>query len=340
MNRWRRSPAGSAAGAAAGTLERAPDPPAEQTGGRPATGDATLDLTRPSVLQMAVDGKEATMSPSEARDKSSVSLTGSLTTFTLADVLTLLASTSQTGELHAVSEDVEGWLWLADGQLANARVGSATTIGEAVFELARITDGEFSFISGVVSSSGHPTVPVAAVLQEVGPQVHEWRELQSVVPLDAVVTLAPNPPGPEIRIRNDQWSVLTAVGTSGRSVKSVLEQIGGEPIAGLRVLRDLESAGLITVGTPGRTDGHDPGPGPGGAPTPESGLNQGLPADPIIPAADAPPADPSDSVERSGGSPPDQPTGLAEVTILPPPITVDPWAPPADIEGAGGNGVA
>ncbi len=280
------------------------------------------------------------MSPSEARDKSAVSLTGSLTAFTLADVLTLLASTSQTGELHAVSQDVEGWLWLADGQLANARVGSATTIGEAVFELARITDGEFSFISGVVSSSGHPTVPVAAVLQEVRPQVDEWRELQSVVPLDAVVNLAPNPPGQEIRIRNDQWSVLTAVGTSGRSVKSVLEQIGGEQIAGLRALRDLESAGLIAVGTAGPTDGHDPGPGPGGAPAPESGTSPGLPADPVIPPQDTTLGDASDSVERPSGSPPDQPAGLAEVAILPPPITVDPWAPPTDIEGAAGNGVA
>lgn len=296
------------------------------------------NLTRPSVLEMAVDGKEATMSPTGTPDKSSVSLTGSLSAFSLADVLTLLASTSQTGELHAVSQDVEGWLWLSNGQLANARVGTATTIGRAVFELARIIDGEFSFISGVVSSSGHPTVPVAAVLQEVRPQVDEWRDLLAVVPLDAEVRLAPNPPGPEIRIRNDQWSVLTAVGTIGLSVRSVLEHIGGEQIVGLRTLRDLQSAGLIALVVSG-ADPHqaDRGagapvgsPGPGTTPVqPEPGPSQPM----GTAAGEAPPG-------GETAAPQPEPTGTTEATRLPPPLTVDPWAPPSDTEGAGGNGLA
>lgn len=336
MSRWRRSPAGPAV-SSADILERTPNEPAEQTGGRPAAGHATPDLARPSVLEMAVDGKESTMSPSGARETSTVSLSGSLATFTLADVLTLLASTSQTGELHALSEDIEGWLWLSDGQLANARVGSASTIGQAVFELARITDGEFSFVSGVVSSSGHPTVPVTAVLQEVRPQVDEWHLLRSVVPLDAEVNLAPDPPGEEIRIRNDQWSVLTAVGTSGLSVRAVLERIGGAQIAGLRTLRDLQSSGLIAVRLPG---GREPDGAPsadGSAPS-ASGAGQAPETSP--PSAGTASDESPSPEERPAGPPPSQPAGRAEVTMVPPPITVDPWARPTDVEGGGGNGVA
>jgi hypothetical protein len=178
---------------------------------------------------------------------------------------------------------------------------------------------------------------VTAVLQEVRPQVDEWRELQSVVPLDAEVNLAPHPPGQEIRIRNDQWSVLTTVGTSGLSVKSVLERIGGEQIAGLRTLRDLNSAGLIAVRaqdgrqTNSRSDGLSArGSGPASELTPEPSLRP-----PSAASDEAPPV-----TDSPTGPPPGQPAGLAEVTRIPPPITIDPWAPPTDIEGSGGNGVA
>ncbi len=114
--------------------------------------------------------------------------------FSLSDVLSLLATTEQTGELQVVSETMDGKLWLEDGEFSNAQVGAASTIGQAVFELACVTEGWFYFTAGLVSSSGQPTVPVAAVLDEVRPQVDEWRDLRSEVPLEAVVALSPTPP--------------------------------------------------------------------------------------------------------------------------------------------------
>jgi Domain of unknown function (DUF4388) len=320
---------------------------AERTGGTVPDGgvapDIKPDINRSSVLEMSVDGKEAIMSPTGAPAESSASLTGSLAAFTLSDVLMLLASTGQTGELHAVGGDVEGWLWLADGQLANARVGSAITIGQAVFELACIIDGTFSFSTGVVSSSGHPTVPVAAVLQEVRPQVDEWRELRTVIPLDAEVNLSPSPPDQEVRIRSDQWGVLTTVGNSGLTVKSVLDRIGGEQIVGLRTLRDLRTAGLIAVTAADRPDTPQPGSPPGGASQLDGDTSQMAdPTGPSDPAEGDNSAKPPESSGPSGpsGSPPGQSAGLAEVAIMPPPIADDPWAPPSDAEDAGGNGVA
>ena len=173
-------------------------------------------------------------------------LVGSLSSFPLADVLLLLASTWQSGELQVASQEVadegvHGKLWLAHGELSNAEVGSTPTIGQAVFELACMTEGWFSFTAGRLSSSGQPTAPVAAVLAEVRPRVDEWRKICTVIPLEGDVRLAPNPPNQEVRIRSDQWRVLTTVGTSGHSVRSVLDQIGGEQIVSLRTLRDLQA---------------------------------------------------------------------------------------------------
>ena len=89
------------------------------------------------------------------------------------------------------------------------------------------------------------------VLTEVGPQVDEWRELQKAVPIEAVVTLCPDPPGEDVQIRSDQWRVLTTIGNNGHTVKSVLDRIGGDQIVGLRTLRDLHTAHLVELDGPG-----------------------------------------------------------------------------------------
>jgi hypothetical protein len=282
--------------------------------------------------------KEPAMSPTRSSEEAPVaSLIGYLSAFTLSDVLFLLASTKQTGELRVVNELVDGQLWLADGELSNGQVGAAATIGQAVFELACVVEGWFYFTVGVTSSSGQPTVPVAAVLNEVRPQVAEWLEIRKVVPLEAVVTLSPDPPGRDIQIRSDQWRVLTAVGSSGRSVKAVLEQIGGDQIVGMRTLRDLLTAGLIVLGS---VAGEDP--------PPESALTDSTGPDvnaPSVPPRSEPDQTPGGAAHDLGTPPPAADSldggsgGPANTTLLPPPPLRDPWALVAD-GNDGSNGVA
>lgn len=180
----------------------------------------------------------------------SAALAGSLSTFSLADILTLLATTAQSGELEVVGAGAEGRLWLDGGELSNAHVGAATTIGQAVFELACAADAWFTFLPGIVSSSGQPKVPVGAVLDEVRPQVDEWRELRDAVPLGATVRLSPTPPAQDVQIRSDQWQTLTTVGSDGRTVRAVLDRIGGDQVEGLRTLRELLGAGLVVLEPP------------------------------------------------------------------------------------------
>ena len=292
-----------------------------------------------------VEGKEPIMNQYESSEEAqAASLVGSLEHFSLSDILSMLASTKQTGELQVVSEAVDGKVWLADGELSNAHVGAATTIGQAVFELACVSEGWFYFTVGVVSSSGQPTVPVLAVLNEVRPQVDEWKEIRRDVPLGAVVTLAPEPPGQDVQIRSDQWRLLTTVGTSGLSVKAVLDQLGGDQVSGLRTLRDLLAAGLIEFDA--ASTGHRGSDLGFTLPSPPDG-------DAEISSLPSPPdldhTDPDDS-ERLASSPPPPDTattvadggrdGLAQVAIMPPPIADDPWTPSAERSSADDNGVA
>jgi hypothetical protein len=182
------------------------------------------------------------------------SLVGSLGVFTLDDVLTLLADTGQTGELQVVGSEVDGRVWLEDGELSNAHVGTTPTIGRAVFELACVPEGWFYFTSGLASSSGQPRVPVRTVLDEVRPQVKEWRELLDLVPFESIVSLSPEPPSGDVQLHGDQWRMVTSIGNAGHTVKSVLDAFGDEHIVGLRILRDLSEAHLIALEESGLED--------------------------------------------------------------------------------------
>ena len=299
------------------------------------------------------NGREGAMSQVESFEEApAASLVGSLSVFTLSDVLTLLATTAQTGELQLVSEAVDGKLWLDHGELSNAHVGAATTMGQAVFELACVTEGWFYFTSGQSSSSGQPAVPVLAVLGEVRPQVEEWRELRQVVPLEATVALSPSPPGQDVQIRSDQWRVLTTVGNSGYTVKTVIDLIGGDQVVGLRSLRDLQAAGLIALGPPLADPAPDQLADTYRMTTAESAPVTTLPAPPppltmvgehVHDDLPAPPSD-LDPVVNSG----EYSGNMAEVAIMPPPIASDPWSPALEAttvsngasNGAGDNGVA
>ena len=96
-----------------------------------------------------LEGSVRTMTRVESSDEAPpASLVGSLSVFALSDVLSMLSSTTQTGELQVVGDTVDGRVWLDRGKLSSAHVGTGVTIGQAVFDLACLTEGWFYFTSG------------------------------------------------------------------------------------------------------------------------------------------------------------------------------------------------
>jgi hypothetical protein len=258
----------------------------------------------------------------------------------------MLASTLQTGELQVVSDSVDGRVSLDQGQLLSAEVGTTSTMGQAIFDLARINEGSFYFTAGPVSAQGQSPVSVASVLDQVRPQVEEWQEILAVVPLDSPVALRPDPPGQDVQIRSDQWRVLTTIGSGSSSVGSVLEMIGGDQIVGLRALRDLHAAGLIDLdGLPLDRPEDGPATGDGSAPVDST---ETAPDDASVPSVGdqshedlvgvLPP--PPSPVSEAVGLTEEDPSTLAEVTMMPPPIAGDPWASDFTSTATEDNGVA
>ncbi len=175
------------------------------------------------------------MTETSSGEVPTASLVGALAVFPLNDVLGLLAETGQRGELQVVGHGVDGHLWIDSKDLVGATLEGANTLTQAVFELMLLDEGWFYFTSDQVPPAGQVQhQSVTSVINEVVPQVQEWRDLLSRVPLDAEVRMAPTTPGPEVQIRADQWRVLTTVGTGGRTVSSVVEQLEDDNVVIVR----------------------------------------------------------------------------------------------------------
>ncbi len=248
-------------------------------------------------------------------------LVGSLAIFPLPDVLILAASSAAHGRLAVTGPGVDGHLWMEDGDLTGFLAGDASTLTEAVFDLALVTDGWFSFFPGGESPAPTGRCSVADVLAEVEPQVAEWHDLVRRVSLDGLVHLSPNAPGPEVQIRADQWHLLTTISTTGSRVRDVLDAMGSEYVVALRLVCELLESGLIE--TVDLTAPHDH---IAGGPSMAAGAP---PTTTAFPGASWVPPRTDTGPVTAGPVTNGQPVPPSEVEVLPPPTQTDPpWVPP------------
>src|ERR1700716_3614129 len=121
-----------------------------------------------------------------------MSLQGSVETITLPDLLTLLAVGGKTGSLRIEGPRLEGRLWLRNGDLVGAQVGSTRTDTDALSQLVRMPAASFVFEPGEEPEDPADPAPLQPLLAEAERRVAEWEEIESAVPsLAAVVRLSP-----------------------------------------------------------------------------------------------------------------------------------------------------
>lgn len=236
-----------------------------------------------------------------------MALSGTLETFSLPDVLRLLASTKKTGLLTLEGDRGTGRVWVDDGEIVAAESDRASgEVDGVVFDLLRFEDGSFEFAAGAAPTDDDVTRrDVDGALEAAGALLEEWREIESVVPsLDVWVRLVPEIDG-DVTIGTDQWRVLAHIGTgaSGHRIAGELEQ--GE-LDVCRQLKDLIDGGLVELDEAAPTGG-------------DSGEN----ARNDLPAFQ-PPAFAASTIGSSDWTPP-EPLG-------PDAVTEDPWGPDTDAE--------
>ena len=180
-----------------------------------------------------------------------MALQGTLDTFSLPDVLRLLATTSKTGRLRIEGDRGQGSVWLSDGGVVDAdadRTLDGTPVDEVVFELLRFGSGNFAFDGDdTAADAGDEPEDVEALLRRANDLLGEWAELEAVVPsLEHEVTLAGDLSVDEVTISADNWQSLVAV-ASGRTVGELATSLGLTELGVSRAVRDLVELGVVDV---------------------------------------------------------------------------------------------
>jgi hypothetical protein len=195
-------------------------------------------------------------------------LTGSLSTVALPEVLQFLNATGKTGELRVCGARGEGWLWFDEGRLVAFCAGRSTRAVQALYELLRLADGEFTFAAGTLPAPGavahDPEAGLDEALVEAQSRLEEWEGIAAVVPsLAHHLTLEADAPPGGVVLEGEQWPVVVAVG-DGRPVEEVLDRCQLPEFDGCRLVRQLVEAGLVRVGDPvGPVAGEAAGDRPG-----------------------------------------------------------------------------
>jgi len=187
-----------------------------------------------------------------------LALQGTLDTFSLPDVLRLLATTSKTGRLRIDGDRGQGSVWLDGGGVVDAaadRAVDGTPKDEVIFELLRFDKGTFAFDADDEAPSGGRSEGVEDILRRATSLLREWNELEAVVPsLAHQVTLASDLSADEVTIDADRWKTVVAV-ASGRTVGELAKELRLTELGVSRVVRDLVELGVADVEPPGR---HEP----------------------------------------------------------------------------------
>ncbi len=182
-----------------------------------------------------------------------LALQGTLDTFSLPDVLKLLATTSKTGRLRIDGDRGQGSVWMRDGRVVDAdadRSVDGAPTDEVVFELLRFGSGSFAFDADDHTPNAEHPDEVDDLLRRANALLSEWTELEAVVPsLDHRVSLTSELSSDEVTIGADRWRSLVAV-AGGRSVGEVASSLGLSELNVSRAVRDLVELGVADVESP------------------------------------------------------------------------------------------
>lgn len=183
-----------------------------------------------------------------------MALQGTLDTFSLPDVLRLLATTGKSGCLHIDGDRGRGSVWIDDGAVVGAEADRAlneAAVDEVIFEMLRFDRGSFNFAAGEQAKAPADPVDVEGTLRKAGQLLDEWRELEAVVPsLSHRVAMAPELTVEQVTIDASRWEALVAI-AGGRSVGELAETLGQGELGISRMVSDLVELGVAVVESPG-----------------------------------------------------------------------------------------
>jgi len=194
-----------------------------------------------------------------------MALQGSLAELSLPDVIQVVSASGKTGAFHVDRDGERGKIFLRDGRIVDAVVGSLR--GEhAVYEIASWSRGNFTFKPGDACEETTIQASNATLMMEAARRLDEWRVLARKIPSVRAVPYFPprDRERDQVTLSPQEWVVVTRI-DGGRSI----EQIAGDLQWGVfdvsKLLFGLITSGLVALRTTG--DEGESGPRPDAGPS-------------------------------------------------------------------------
>lgn len=182
-----------------------------------------------------------------------MSLKGSLQTVALPEVLRFLSGTGKSGEFHVSGANGDGRLWFDTGRISGFQARLAAEPYEAIFEMLRISDGDFDFTADRERpADAHPadSVDLDSTIEAAEQRMTEWARIVEVVPsLAHRISLKSEAPGERVELAASQWSTVVTISRGG-TVGEVIDARGLPEFDGCAAVRDLVEAGLVEISEP------------------------------------------------------------------------------------------
>jgi hypothetical protein len=216
-------------------------------------------------------------------------LSGKLKTFSLRQILVLLADADTTGELQVASPTLSGRIFFESGVVAygttragedslseldrllesydddspaRARPVIKEQLTEVLHGLMQAKSGTFDFDEGTPGGTRSfdvgVTFTVTDLLTEVDNRIEEWRKIREVIPSTSTpLGLASDLPAarPEVTLDASAWTMLSTVG-GGASIVDVATKLEVSEFKAAEKLTELVNQGLLAVAGEVETSPH------------------------------------------------------------------------------------
>lgn len=175
---------------------------------------------------------------------------GSLKELHLPDVIQLVSVSSKTGAFHLKRDNEEGIIYLEQGKIVHAVLGS-TEGDEAVYAMATWTDGTFRFVPDEMSSRHSITKNNTNLLMEAARRLDEWKVLSKKIPSLDMVPRFEVPQGKQgkINLNTQEWLIMSKVNGSS-SIAEIAVSSGLSPFDVAKMLYGLITMGLVVLDPP------------------------------------------------------------------------------------------
>ena len=184
-----------------------------------------------------------------------MALQGTIDSFPLTEVLTLLASSKKSGRLALDGDRGSAALWISDGDVVGGDMvgGGGATAASLLFEMLRFTDASFAFDAAPADSLPQHSVeatPLAAAMDEAATLLTEWDDIVAVVPsLAHRVVLVDELPDDSVTLDAASWSLVIAA-AADPVVAVIGDALGLDEFGACAAAASLVERGLATMTEP------------------------------------------------------------------------------------------